>query len=718
MRGGIVALLSLALGFGVGCLVGASQAPDAPARAAPAEARPPGFPADAGSPVDDSLARAIDDLPVPDVERGTGTITGQVTCADGTPVAGVTVRAVLGPAYGRRRPSGPPPPPDIEEEVRRLVADLRRERLTRVDAVTQEDGRYVLSGLSDGPYRVAAYAEGFRLGRVRGSAASHARPGAVVDFLAEPVAEVEFDVLLPDGTTAADATILLRSGDDTSRHTWRRDDPRIAVPHGQYMCMAEHGDHAYRSDEVPLDAREGAPAPQKVVVRLKGVTGIRGTITFPPEFPFRYASVHAVAFAGEKPSDRALLAPKTSSAWWESRNRRYSALELSPGRYLVGVSLTGSVVASRVVDVRGMETCDFVIDRLDPAMYVVVSVLDPSGKPLSDVSFDTAYRTATTRSSSRGIEVFPRPDGSFVVLNHPTNERGGGTHSVTANSAKYGEKEVSYKAGETTHLEVRFGDPATLDLSLAGFDAGAHLSAVTVVLLPYPCEAEDVFFASEDTAPDVKGRLALGPVEPGEYEVVLRVSVGGETLVAATRRVTLGPGKSALSIPAPRLHSLVVVDPEAKPDQTLALRFEGNRLRSEARAQVDEGGRARFEPLPEGSYQLAREGDASGAMRITIPGPAEIVFKPSPYTALRARIADADGPWGKAGLKDGDLIVAIDGKDLESADGLQRGYAVLVAVEEATVTVLRGGSRIDLTVNGRRLLTEDIEGGYLEWATR
>jgi hypothetical protein len=122
MRGGIVAVLALAVGLGVGYLLGATREAG-PARAAPAQPVPPPEVRPTGT---TTLAQALRELPLPSAERGLGAITGRVAREDGTGVAGVTVRATRRrESTWRRHTSGPPPPPDLEEEVRRFVEHMQ-----------------------------------------------------------------------------------------------------------------------------------------------------------------------------------------------------------------------------------------------------------------------------------------------------------------------------------------------------------------------------------------------------------------------------------------------------------------------------------------------------------------------------------------------------------------------------------------------------------------
>jgi serine protease Do len=55
-------------------------------------------------------------------------------------------------------------------------------------------------------------------------------------------------------------------------------------------------------------------------------------------------------------------------------------------------------------------------------------------------------------------------------------------------------------------------------------------------------------------------------------------------------------------------------------------------------------------------------------------------------------------PAEKAGLKAGDIILEVDGKDIESVNQLRNTVALLGAGENTTLTVLRDGKEIDVRV--------------------
>jgi S1-C subfamily serine protease len=59
---------------------------------------------------------------------------------------------------------------------------------------------------------------------------------------------------------------------------------------------------------------------------------------------------------------------------------------------------------------------------------------------------------------------------------------------------------------------------------------------------------------------------------------------------------------------------------------------------------------------------------------------------------------DAQGPASRAGLREGDLLVAVNGRPVETVDDVHRMLVAWPIGEPLTVTVLRGAARFDLAV--------------------
>jgi S1-C subfamily serine protease len=105
-------------------------------------------------------------------------------------------------------------------------------------------------------------------------------------------------------------------------------------------------------------------------------------------------------------------------------------------------------------------------------------------------------------------------------------------------------------------------------------------------------------------------------------------------------------------------------------------------------------------------------------MRITLPGPAEVVYKPQPHDAMRVMVSDPEDPLAIAGFEDADVIVAIDGKQWESAEELEAACEALPAKETATLSLLRCGVAMQLRIKPKELFGEYGVAGRFLWALR
>ena len=312
-----------------------------------------------------------------------------------------------------------------------------------------------------------------------------------------------------------------------------------------------------------------------------------------------------------------------------------------------------------------------------------------------------------------------RPDGSLLVL-HDSNRRGeqGTIHFVTAVSERYGSKQAQYRIGERNEVEIRYGEPATLELSLAGYDHARHEDVLRIELIPDA--ARDAFLLSEiEATPGPDGRATLGPVEAGSTELLIRAKVGRwHNLIAVRKRIELAPGPNPVSIGMPKLYTLSVDADSLSPKAELTLYSLDKGRGYLASATADAEGRLRFPNLVPGHYEL-QHSDGASTMTVTLRGSAEVTWLPQAHNAFRATIWSDRCPLAKLGLEDNDLIVAIGGtriEDVAQGEVLLGGAA---AKAEVSLTVLRGSRTIELRLSGEALArARNGPGGQLEPATR
>lgn len=221
---------------------------------------------------------------------------------------------------------------------------------------------------------------------------------------------------------------------------------------------------------------------------------------------------------------------------------------------------------------------------------------------------------------------------------------------------------------------------------------------------------------------DALGRMEFGPVEPGEYEVVVSVKADRHSSRPASRHpVVLVAGANRVEVPVPVLHTLTVLFPEdVAPGSSLRLRSaESRSIFFGGNKKVGKDGRVVYESLPSGEFSLTTYGGAgSGQMTILLDRDLEVRFEPEVINALRVRIDNPEGSLARAGFQSGDLVVGFDQVEFESMLQMRAAFAASMSRKSASFTVLRGDRRVEIPVEPRKLMGGGDQGGSMEPASR
>lgn len=699
------------------------------------------------------IAELLSAAPPPEPVRGTGKIAGRVRTANGKPLAGVKVEAL---------PHGDPTPaaaadetkdPDaaLEASIRKLVAEHQRAKALKREAVTNEAGEYAFSDLARRPHTVTAKLDGYDIAAVGN--AWQVAPDATIDFLARPVTEVEALVLLPDGTKAERATILIRQPGQQKRKMssmpWSPSAPRLKLSAGTHELAATAGnDGELRSDPERVTVRAGEPAPA-VALRLKKRPGIAGTVVFPEDETLEssHAQVRALRFAGAVPAVEQL--EQEGKRAWAPPGGRYAFPDLAPGTYLVGAGREDAkLTVTQVVEVAdALVNVDLTLPPIDPSEALHVIVLRPTGEPLEDVSFEATFTSSQGSASSARMasaaSAVRRADGGFWVFADESMAKkrlGGGKDiklTLDVISDEFGRKAVPVPAGESGPLVVRFSGAATLEVTIAGYAGSGLEDVISLSLVPVDGESDalgersrraSVSFGSDPPTPDAEGRQTFGPVEEGPYEVVVEVKVGGDAwdrAVAERVPVNLRAGANAITVGVPAVYPLTVeLGKQASLTVAPTKARDGHRPRPWwVHRTSDASGKVVFERLPAGSYTLTSFGEGGplgpAIMTVSVPGATEVKFTPELVNAIRVSITDPNGYLAQAGFEDGDLIVGVDGAEFVSSEQMMLAFMASLARPEVKMAVQRGSQRFDIAVDGVKLMKGPHGmGGDFEPASR
>jgi S1-C subfamily serine protease len=86
------------------------------------------------------------------------------------------------------------------------------------------------------------------------------------------------------------------------------------------------------------------------------------------------------------------------------------------------------------------------------------------------------------------------------------------------------------------------------------------------------------------------------------------------------------------------------------------------------------------------------------AIRVTLPARLKHLAGVVQASAVRVHEAIADGPAARAGVRPGDIIVAINGEPVTGLDDIARVLDHTWIGRKATVSVLRTGGRVELEI--------------------
>jgi hypothetical protein len=733
----IVALACLAIGGVVGFLLG--QPGESPRVTIPeatyedvsrAELPPPQLQADPIQPVttpkpDVSFRAALHNVEIGEVPTGQGTITGRVATLDGQPVEGATIRARLGIPPSRFAAGEA----SVEDELEDYVRRRRWQEAGTRAAVSDKDGSYVLNGLDPlREYQLAAQHESYIVEPAqRGFARNSA--GDVVNFVATPSIALDVVLLFEDGTPVPDGQID-RTGtgtDGRSRNyggmAYLAPFHRLIVRPGKWTITGRHGPGGLYSGKVDVETIAGE-GPRRLEIRLEGKAAIVGLLTLPELFIGQRASIRLQQDppAGPPEAESNLTGARSARVDIRATQESFRFNELESGSILVtigrGFGPFGdqgpNIAAWQDVEVsRGENTVRLTVSEPERAEYIVVRVYSPGGETLTDVAFKLSMRRENSGASTT-TTTLKHPDGSYWIHRSAPDVRWGGSdlgenwwYVLEATSAEFGQREVRYERADTHVVEIRYVAPAHLTLNVPGWEGHDNRADMRWSVVA-PDEAGELPLGrrmrGSDTGLDAPFRF--GPLEPGEYDVVLMLSLDDRSnrRELVRRRVNLLAGENTLSLTVPALHSITVRVPDHVPVRYLHLWPRDTQPTAGRRSdnivlELREG-RATVAQLAPGTYRLV--GDI-GESSVSVPTSGEIVFDPPRYNAVLLYNIRPGGQIEALGLRNNDLLIAIDGEEVMEALSTISLYNKVQDKTQTTWAILRNGAQLEVTFDGTAL---------------
>jgi hypothetical protein len=751
----------------VGAAHACAPAPgESPPAAPPASVFPPMAAArvateagDEGAAPESLLARTAEvtrDAPPATKATGSRSIRGRILDVDGRPVAGATVRTGRESderdGHSNERLGGAAPPESLDRAVRRAVARFYSRQADLRETATDPEGRYQFDGLPDGLWWVAAWCERFEL-IARGRRAddegdAQVRPDATLDFVATPVIELPIAVVMPDGTAAARAAVVVTAtGVRRSPRTliWSTARRTIGLVPGRWQLQAMLGDPdqgpshpeylASPSQSVEIATQSEPPL---VTLALRPAPGIRGQVRCAGVVPGSdQVSVKLMRLAAGAAPDLVALARKGESGVRSQSDLRYFFKDLEPGRYLLGVSRRwqGRIVDHALVDVgQGVVEKDLELPPLDPANCLVLTAMDADGRVVDDLTFEreVAHDHST---STGGYDGERQPDGSFrfplddlfdfeetsfdPVRDVVAGEWPEGTSvALFVVSDRLGRRRVDLKPMQR-RAEVRFGVPAHLVVTVTGV-RGSGCEGRVDVSLASRREQEGprhrrFMGGGEELSADQT--VSIGPVDPGEYDVVLEIRGRGRdegvSKSDVKRAVTLVAGENRATVEMPALYSLLVETASGIDDREVQCDRQDSESESTwvGQATLDGDRHALFEDLVAGEYVVS-SGGASLRVRVPVSGPIRLESRP--LNALVVYIQDEEGRLAKAGFKSEDVVFRLDGAAFESSEALEKAIGARLSNRKIVFTIEREGRDLELVVDGAMLANPFDLGGRFD----
>jgi hypothetical protein len=127
-------------------------------------------------------------------------------------------------------------------------------------------------------------------------------------------------------------------------------------------------------------------------------------------------------------------------------------------------------------------------------------------------------------------------------------------------------------------------------------------------------------------------------------------------------------------------------------------------------ATPDADGRVTFQHLLAGRYILSRE-DIGAEMEVEVPAPGEVRYAPDPFAPIAAEVDDEDGPLARAGVRTGDVVVALDDAEVKTEGQLRFLAFVARGRADLRLGLLRDGAPVEVRVSAQDLLA----GGGVSW---
>lgn len=687
--------------------------------------------------------------------RGERVLRGRISDPRGEPMAGVLVRAtrrgdlVPRPAEPARDATRPPPAESLEEKLRKTIAEHYRNGAEVVETRTDAQGRYELAQLRDGEWRLSVWQARHAFRNTRGGEGElDVRPDATIDWIARRKEARALAVLLPDGAAAPYARIeARRDGRDDVQTTleWSRAQPEIELEPGAWEVRARLGHPRegpafadYLGSEWSAFAVVADADDAPVELRLKTLRGLAGRVTLsngdvPQQVVVRLEKLEA-GQGVDVERLRSNAAPDALSDW--IGDGRFFFEPRDPGRYVLAAQRHwgGTILAHQVIELAdALVTRDLSIAVLERAGCIEAVARAPDGTVVPDSHLFWRRETGDSRQQDDAICEAREPGVWWLPLDAdhsmgfrlldawPARTR----LWLVARAPDWGETMAEVWPSSRA-VELRYATPATLTVHVAGLPDDDE-RRVRVSLAKRGTGIEAWGGNASGNVDRDKRSVRLGPIAPGPYKVTLWVHGNGRngwgSSEAGALDVHLASGPNEASLALSLLHSLTLRLPAGTQGGLQLERVGPEGQRRNHWSNIDVTGAqpvATWSDLVEGDYRVhLASGERPGVMQLRVPQcGTSIDWEPMEVNALRVRMYPTPGELAGLGFEEGDLVTAIDGRDVTSFVDLQILWTLARAQRRIPLTVVRRGEARTLEVEGTRIANQGKLGGTFDPATR
>jgi hypothetical protein len=673
------------------------------------------------------------EAPVPDipvVARGDGVLEGEVKTEDGAPLPDFT--------FGLRPVRYP-----YEINVHVLPLEGRIDYETRrhhwleaatMTATTDARGYFRFEGLVREPalmpYTLANMPEGYRLSIESGGEWHQLRAGQFLSLRARRSHDVELRVY-EDGQLAQEARYNLRHADTVvppgrqlGGQSWTRQSPRITVSPGPHVITVWGARDPHARAEKAIEIPESG-LDRPIVVHLARPRGIYVEVHEPDGYigfnvRGQQGFYECFAVAAERYSDDLDYMGLFRLGHRMGYGRTFAHPDPAPGRYVIVVvpahQFHGGPRLTREVEIADESVqVDIHLEPMAEEDFIVVRVHGPDDLPVTrDVviqfrlsSFDMREVTGIAEMSNRqkGEWWLNRESiiGHTRMHNFPETPAQHPHHiELTVIHPRYGRQVVAAPFNRQSPIEVRFQEPAKLEVHVSGM-TDENRRHLVLVVVPKGGSIGDALSEAVEPVPGQPLGLhgdtqTLSPVAPGPSVVVLgwRTSLESDQgcVIMDRRDITLMPGDNRVSLSVGPLHSLAVT-PGRHEVKAIWLHMLGA-PETGMRLELEDG-KWRAERLPAGDYELRVWGQ--GSMRVRVPAASEIILNLEPVNGWHVVSMDRQGIAVSRGLRFGDYVSSINGERGAGTEALQEVLNAALETSNLYLTIERDGRTLNVTMS-------------------